>query len=351
MSEPAVSIRVGGKAFTGWTSARVTRGLETLSGSFELGVSDRSGWQIAAEDECEVLIGQETILTGYVDAPRFSIGADEHALSVAGKDRAAALVECSAVLKSWDLTGLTLLAVAQLLAQPFGVTVSVQPGLRLPALESKLSVDPGESAHEALEKACRMAGVLAVSDGRGGLLLTRAGTSRVPTALVEGQNLKAGSSSFDATSRYRRYLVSGQRGGTDEDFGLETTAVLGSAEDAGVRREERVLMVRPESAVTRTQARARAQWEATVRAARADQVQVTVAGWTMGNGKVWPINSLVRVTSPGLRVDGDMLITEAAYALDGGGTTTQLQLRRPDAFRPEPVVPQAGRWKELQGGA
>jgi prophage tail gpP-like protein len=351
VADPLVSIRVGGRAFTGWTSARVTRNLEALAGSFELGVSDRSGWQIAEEDECSVLIGDQVLLTGSVDRPRFSIGPQEHSLSVEGRDRAGALVDCSAVLDNWDLTGLTLLAVAQLLAQPFGVAVAMQAGLQVPALSNKLAVDPGESAHQALEKACRMAGVLAISDGRGGLVLTRAGSQRATSALVEGENIKAGSSSFDATDRYRRYLVSGQRAGSDDDFGLEVTSVLGSAEDPNVRRSERVLMVRPEGAVSSAQARARAQWEAAVRAARGDQVQVTVQGWTQGDGSVWPINALVPVRSPGLRVDGEMLITAATYALDSGGTTTQLQLMRPDAFKPEPVVPAAGRWRELARGA
>lgn len=346
MSEPVVSIRVGGRAFTGWTSARVMRSIEALAGSFELGVSDRTGWEIVEEDECSVLIGDETLLTGYVDVVRRSLSPRDHSIVVAGKDRAAALVECAAVLSQWDLTGQQLLAVARRLASPFGVSATIQRGLLVPAL-GKLSVDPGESAQEALEKACRLAGVLAVSDGRGGLVLTRAGASRVTTAIVEGENLLSGTSTFDATQRFRRYLVSGQRSGSDDDFGLEVCAVRASAEDAGVRRIERVTMVRAESAITGSQARSRAQWEATVRAARGDQVEATVQGWIMGSGRVWPINALVRVRAPSLRVDGEMLITEATYSLDSGGTTTQLQLRRPDAFSPEPIVPAAGAWKEL----
>lgn len=349
MSEPAVSIKVGGKSYAGWTSARVTRGIESLAGSFELGVSDLKDWKITPEDECSVLIGDAPLITGHVDAVRYSLGPREHELSVSGRDRAAALVDCSAVLKHWDLTGLSLFDVADLLSGPFGVAVTAR-GLTPAVLEPlgrKLAIDPGETAHEALERACRLVGVLPVSDGKGGIVLTRAGSARAATALVEGENILAGSSAFDASGRFRTYRVTGQKGGADQDFGLEVTTTLGAAQDVGVRRSERVLVVRPEVGVTRAQAKARAQWEATVRAARGDQVQVTVQGWTQGDGAVWPINALVRVTSPSLRVDGDMLVTEATYTLDAGGTTTQLQLRRPDAFRPEPVVPEAGRWREL----
>jgi prophage tail gpP-like protein len=358
VADPRVKLLVNGAEYAGWTSARVTRSLESLAGSFSLGVSDRwrgqRPWPISEEDECSVKVGDETLLTGYVDDVELTLSESDRSITVAGRDRTADLVDCSAVLSTWEFLGQPLERIARQLAEPFGVGVSVQPGLVIPALTNKVAVDPGDSAWEALEKGCRMAGVLAVSDGQGGLVLTRASTTSLSTALVEGLNILAGSSKFSAAGKFRTYRVMGQQPGTDEDFGLESSSVAGEATDASVRREARVLLVRAETSVTRTQARTRAQWEASVRAARGDAVQVTVHGWTQGSGQLWPVNALVRVKSPSLRVDGHLLITEAAFSLDSStGTTTQLSLRRPDAFAPQPVVSATGAgtaWKELAKG-
>lgn len=356
-SSPTITMRVRNREYAGWTSARVTRSMESLSGSFSLSVTDRwagqdEPWEIAEEDECSVLVGSEVLLTGAVDERELSISADSHQMTVGGRDRTADLVDCSAVLSTWEFQGVPLERIARELAAPFGVAVSVQPGLVIPALPNKVTVDPGDSVWEALEKGCRMAGILAMSDGLGGLLLTRASNTSVSTAIVEGLNLLSGSSRFSGSGKYRSYKVVGQRAGSDEDFGLEASSVLGEAQDASVRRSARVLLVRAETAVTRAQANTRAQWEASVRAARGDTARITVQGWTMGDGRVWPVNALVRVQARSLGLDGYMLIAEATYSLDSNsGTTTELGLRRPDAFKPEPVVTAAtSGWKELAGG-
>ena len=126
----------------------------------------------------------------------------------------------------------------------------------------------------------------------------------------------------------------------------------GSAIDSSVTRTERVLVIRPEHNVTIASATKRAQWEATTRAARSDVVTITVQGWTQADGTLWPVNSLVKVVSPTIAVDGTMLIAQAEYSIDDtSGTTTTLTLKRPDAFKPEPVISkESNLWKEISRG-
>src|SRR5690606_35935810 len=185
------------------------------------------------------------------------------------------------------------LAFVREVAKPFGIRVSVQPGIRPTRPTGKVAVDPGESAFEAVEKVCRLSGLLAMADGRGGLLLTRAGTRRAVTALVQGENILSGEGDFVASDRFSRYIARGQRHGTSEDGAEVTTTVRGVAEDAGVRRKGRVLIVRPEGDVTSARAKRRAEWEAAVRAARAETYVVTVQGWLQADGTPWPVNALV----------------------------------------------------------
>jgi prophage tail gpP-like protein len=380
-----IRLRVNGKEYSGWKTARVTRGIEAISNGFDLSVSDRWGsreapWSIYEEDQCTVLLGDTVVITGYVDRRSLSYGPEEHTLNVSGRDKAGALVDCSALPKAWEHKAISVIDLARKLCEPFGISVSMDPsvsakvvtfavgkssksvsagktgkvsGLGVPKPAGKFTIDPGESAFDVLDRACRLAGVLPVSDGQGGVTLTRAAQARCGTELVQGVNILAASADFDAVARYRRYIVRGQRQATDDDWGLSAAAVSAEAQDETVSRSERVLLIRPDGNITSESAKMRAGWEAKVRAARGDSVTATVQGWAQADGSLWPVNALVRVRSPWLGVDGDMLITQAVHSVDdGSGTTTQLTLKRPDAFIPEPTVSKAttALWKELTRG-
>lgn len=348
-----VLLRVNGKEYAGWKSAQVMRGIESAAGSFELTVSEKgvgsAAWPISKGDECSVLVAGEVVLTGYVDRRRDTLSAGEHGVSVSGRDRAGDLVDSSVVLKTWEFVRTSVLEVARRVAAPHGISVSFVAGAPVPPVPDKVSVDPGDTAFEVIERACRTASLLAVSDGRGGLVLMRPGSARASTAIVEGQNLLSGAAESDDSGRYRRVVVRGQSGGTDLLSGQQAAAVQAFADDANVTRAGRVLLIRPEGAVTAGVAKRRAQWETAVRAARALSLTVSVQGWTQGNGKLWPVNSLVRVVSPTLGVDGEYLIVQATYTLDSSGTRTELQLREPGAYTPEPIVPKRAKKNPLGG--
>lgn len=347
-------LRVNGREYGGWTSVAFTRGIESIAGGFELTVSDRwagqaASWPIRTEDECALVFNGKPVITGYVDGRRLSLGPAEHTFAVSGRDRTAALVDCSAELDAWEFLGVSPLTLIEQLAKPFGIKVALQPGLAAPAPVAKVAIDPGDTAFDAIERVCRMAALLPVSDGVGGLLLTRVGERRAGTALVEGENILGGSAESGAAGRYRRYVVRGQHPGSDELEGDAAAGVLGEAVDAGVRRAERVLILTAESGATPESATRRAQWDAKVRAARADGLTVTVQGWTQRDGSLWPVNARVQVRSARLAAQGERIISQATYRLGEDGTKTELVLKRPDAFLPEPEVPQDGTWNELGG--
>ena len=167
---------------------------------------------------------------------------------------------------------------------------------------------------------------------------------------MQGKNVLHASAQYDATGRHRRYLVLAQHPGNDENMGDATASVMGTAKDPKVRRAERVLAIRAETAMTPAIAAQRASWEATVRAARGDALSVTVQGWHQADGTLWPVNAKVQVDLPTIGAKGEMLIAAATHSLDDkSGTTTELRLLDPKAFTPEPTVP-GGQWKELRKG-
>jgi prophage tail gpP-like protein len=354
-----VRLVVNGREYGGWKSVRITRSVESIAGSFDLEANDRwagqdEPWPLAEEDECRVEIDGAVVIDGYIDRRSMALAGQQRTLSFAGRDRAAVLVDCSAVLDAYTFRKATVLDVARKVCAPFGIEVSLQDGLALPTAPAKTVINPGDSAWQALERVAQSAGVLVVSDGRGGIVITRSGTGRA-TALIEGQNVLGASVDYDGTARYARYVVVTQVGGTDSASG-NATRIEAEATDEAVRRTDRVLLIQPEAGITAESARRRGDWEARIRAAQAETVSVVVQGWQQPDGELWPINALVEARIPAIGVNGQMLISQVEHTLsDGAGETTQLRLVRPDAFTPEPkaVVRQraGGLWKELAGGA
>lgn len=335
-----LALLVNDLRYEGWKSVRVTRSIESISGGFELEVTDRwtgqdERWPIREEDACRVEVYGEVVIDGYVDRRSLAISGDSRTTTVSGRDAAAALVDSSVVLDRWAFRSATVLDIARKLAEPFGLSVSLQAGLVLPRAERKIAVNPGESAYDVIARAAAAAGVLAVSDGDGGIVLTRAGAARA-APISEGTNLLEGSVEFDASERYGRYVVVTQLAGTDT-AAADATRVRAEATDEGVRRSGRVLLIQPEAGITTAYARHRADWEARVRAARAETVTATVVGWRQPGGDLWPVNALCRVTAPSLGVGGgDMLISQVEFTLGDSGELARLSLVRPDAFTPEP---------------
>jgi prophage tail gpP-like protein len=177
--------------------------------------------------------------------------------------------------------------------------------------------------------------VLVVSDGAGGILITRAGTPRARPAR-RGRQHQGGEIEYDATDRFYRYLVSSQPPGTDEASG-EACACRREAIDADVRRTNRVLVIRPDKGMDAAGAPARGLGGADPRG-EVGSGTITVQGLAAADGKLWPVNAITRVIAPRLiGIDGDMLISQVEYTVDDkAARSRQLTVVRPDAFTPEP---------------
>lgn len=338
---PKVTLTVAGSIYEGWKSVQVTRGIEAASGKFDLEVSERWGilqpWPINPGDECTVAIDGSVVITGYVDERRVSFDADNHTLKITGRDKAGDLIDSSAALEGdkWELVKQPADRIVSEICKPHGIPVRVDPSVTLPPPQDRFPINPGETAFEAIDRICRLSGVLPVSDGHGGLVLTRSGSDSSATALVEGQNILAAEGSFTQSGRYGKYRVMGQHPGSDDFYGDPAAEVVAEAIDENAR-PGRILIVRPEGIVTLKTAEERAAWEAIVRSARAGQVTVTVQGWQQQpGGALWEPNKLVRLQSAMLGIDTQMLISQIRYSIDlGSGSTAKLSLKRPEAYTP-----------------
>lgn len=333
-----VSLRVGGTVWSGWKSVTVTRALDAISGSFSLALADRwqegsVTWPLAPGLAVSVALEGETVISGYIDETSPSFDKSSHGIGVSGRDAACDLVDCSAVHTPGEWSNIGLDRLARILAAPFGLAVrrETSVGRAIPTFK----LQTGETAFEALERACRMRGVLALSDGKGAIVLAAIGQERA-TALEQGVNVLSASAKASLKDRFSQYIVNGQQQGSDDLSGVLAAAVRGSASDPAVPRY-RPMVVTAEGQASKGSAVRRAHWEASVRAARGASLEVTVQGWRQSeNGPLWPLNALVPVRIPYLLTEQDLLISGVEYAISDSGALTRLTLTRPDAFQPEP---------------
>ncbi len=341
MSE--ISLEVNGISYKGWEAMTVSRSIESITDAFSLQVSDHgSEWPIVEEDECRVLIDGEQVLEGWVERPTPSFTDRTSALNVSGFGKPSVLAQCSVVPEDgrWSFINSTVKDIAEIVSKPFGIKVFVQEGLDLIKAPRKLVINPGDTAFDVIVAAASASGVLVVSRPDGNILITRSGTERTHDPLIQGFNIKGGSGDYDASIRYHRYVVFGQSAGTDQ-AAANATRLRAEAFDDGVRRKDRVLIIRSEAAHNAKYNQQRGDWEARNRAASAKAASITVKGWKQSNGVLWPVNALVDVASSKLRIGREMLISQVDFSkggASGSGEIATLRVVRPDAFEPDPTA-------------
>lgn len=328
-----------GLRYDGWTTVQITRGMEQAANSFSLSVTERWPWQETARpiqpgESCTVRIDDDVVIRGYVDDVNPSYDATQHTVAVSGRDTTGDLVDCSAIHKSGEWHNRTLLQIAKDLCAPFGISVSAEVPVK--ELFKRFSIQEGETVFEALERAARLRGVLLVADGRGGVQITRAGSTKISTPLVEGENVKVANASRSWKDRYSSYVVKGQAAGDDDSTPEQNTGPKGTALDKEITRYRPLIVIGEEQGNV-SSLRERALWEAAVRRGRGSRATLTVQGWRHAGG-LWQPNRLVAVKSPMLGLDREMLIAQVVYRLDEGGRQCDLEVCLPEAFKLQPIT-------------
>lgn len=336
-----VKLLVDGQAFTGWKDVEIKQSLECMAGAFELSVTTK--WN--GQDEpyklreglpCQVLIGDDAVITGYIDAYSASGDKTNVGITIHGRDRTADLVDCSAIHKSGQWLQAGLQRIVTDIAKPFGLDVVVDAGVALGEPFKSFSLQEGETAFAAIDRACRMRAVLCTSSPAGNVLLTRASAINTGVQLVHGVNIEAYSARHTWAERFSRVTVKGQGPGDDDNHGAAAAHGMAQATDKEINRY-RPLVVIAEHGAGLKALQERASWETQVRMGRGKRGSITVTGWRTGKdglaGDIWRPNRLVHIYSPPMNLDGEMLIIDSTYSLsDKAGRQTVLTFARREAF-------------------
>ncbi len=359
MSATDMTLEIGGSLYRGWKQIQIATGIEQLAGQFTLNCADR--WAIQGEalpmlegQPCTVSIAGVPVITGTLDETETSFDPGSHDLTLAGRDATGDLVDCAAEVDGRGWQGRTLEQVAIELCKPFGIAVTVdsEPGngrnrrdkggkVSARSAFRAVHINPGETIFETLSRAAQLRGYLLVSDGIGGLRITRAGAAgRARTVLTQGVNVTGGRARRSQAERFHTYKVYGQANESDTS-GATSQQLLGRATDPAIRKA-RVTAIHTSDDNDQVSATMLAQWHAANRLARGLSADLQVRGWLDGD-RPWAHNATVEVDVPWLRLKGELLIAGVSFSLDDrGGEVAVLSLTPVNAFVPEPLNDSTG---------
>jgi prophage tail gpP-like protein len=343
----AITLTVGGQRFEGWKDIEVSRDLETISGAFQIGLTERwpghsDKWDIEAGAPCELAIAGEKVLTGYIDAAEYGLTPDDHSVKIAGRDKTADLIDCSAIHSPGSWKNRKLEQIASDLAAPFGITVkaATATGAAFP----RFALQPGESVFEAIDRMAKQRGVLPVATVDGNLELRRPGQVKAGYQLELGRNLESITFKNDVHERFSEYRVKGHASGPDFLKGHKASRPAAAAKDEAIPRYRPLIIVN-ENTGTVAGMSDRAKWEATVRAGRGQTATALVSGWRSPAGELYNFDRLVHVLAPLVGVDQDLLISGVSWRLSEQGSTTQLTLTRKEAYSLLAIPPKSKKRK------
>ncbi len=337
---PNIQLLVDDALYSGWKEVSVRRSLDLFANTFDLTLTDNQAGQartIKLGSPCQVRIDGETIMTGYVDRIRPQYDARSRALTVSGRSKTADLVDCSLPPGSAGAgqhNRQTLLQLAASVAKPFGIAVRSEVD-DLPVIQTS-TVDPEQTGFEFLELHARQAGVRLVTDPDGNLVINRASTEQVVTALVLGENIEKAEGEFSERNRFSHYYVTGQHANSLNQDPASAFHITGMVED--VRLRYRPTVINAEGPLgSLADARRRAEWQRNVQYGRSRQATYTVSGWRHRDG-LWQPNTNVKVIDEWMGFEGRdgkgewLMIGTAEFVMDERGQRTRLTVMPREAY-------------------
>jgi prophage tail gpP-like protein len=341
-----LTLEVGGTRMFGWNSIRVTRGIERCPNDFELSMTEHYPGEldfiVQAGDACRVLLGDDLVITGFVDRFVPSIGAGQHSITVSGRGRCADLVDCAAEWPGGQISASSALGVAQKLCLPYEPTLTASclgdAGPPIPQLPLNL----GETAFEVIERVCRFAALLAYEGADGNLILNGVpaidGGARAASGFEQGINVQSASAVYSIDQQFSEYLVVRLAMDVTYDLG-DTGNIVIAVDNPNVKRHRRRIILAESGDPGSEIAKQRAYWECARRIGRSSAVRITTDGWRDSAGVLYTPNTLVNIHLPALKISKKLwLISEVTYRRDENGTACDLVIMPREAFLPQPVL-------------
>lgn len=344
-TDDTLTLKVNNTVMSGWNDIRVTRGVERLPSDFELSLTDwypQEGYQLAPPgSSCTITIGDDRVMTGYVDQWVNTLTPQSHDIRVTGRGMCQDLVDCSAWWENNMIKGGDALAIIRKLASVYGITVTtdVDSFTTVP----DFVINWGESSQQIIDRICRYEGLLYYDLPDGSLFLTRAGTASAASGVTQGVNLQKAEYTRSMNERFSEYTGLSVSVNSISELSPASgydSVMLATARDpeAASMRTRRHVTIVESTLITTGCAQQAVNWEMNRRYGRSMALNVTVDSWRDSAGVLWQPNTFVPVSIPALGADSlNWLVSEVTFSRDDEtGTTASLVLMPPEAFAVQP---------------
>jgi prophage tail gpP-like protein len=326
-----VELLIGGKVHRDWSSYEIDSDVLTPADGWAVSLGLNEGKippDVVEGAPVKVLVGGELVLTGYVDDIDHSVSKTSHTFSMSGRDLAADLVDCSAPIFTAKLVSLQ--QVASKITSLFRIKAPLIDA-DLTRVREKISIEPGDTAWDALARAAEANGLWPWFEPDGTLVVGGPdySTPVVATLILrrdgDGNNVLSLAKHNSMNGRYSKVTVYGQTPGTDTEQGKPNQH--GAWSDDGVIRHRPKIVVDHECdspAVCRDRA------HKIISDSRLNGLTLSavVQGHRIAEGQLWKPMQRIHVISEPHEIDGVFFLMTRKFTRNRhDGTRTALTLK------------------------
>lgn len=330
-----VTLFVNGRKYENWLDVSIACTLQSLARTFSVR-STRSKEDltigIQPQDEVQVFIDGEPILTGYVTKREVSYSASGISVTISGASKTVDLQDCCmphGMAKSYK--NQTHEQNLKAVCKPFGIGVVDQ----VKSVDRRnLEFSPTETVGSAITRYLQKNGILLTDDEAGNLVIAQAGSGGIAHDILElGKNILEGKRTQDVSKRFSNYVTLGQAANPTSELPASANHLTATARDSGVRRPR--WLVKQESGNASTEIlQKKAVVTRDVRQGESDILTYKVQGWRQSNGELWKVNTILFVKDTYLEVsqNHNWVVSEISYLLNSSGTSCNFKLQDPKSY-------------------
>jgi prophage tail gpP-like protein len=332
-------VYINGQEYYEWETVQVKLSItENPRYSFRLTVSEQEPWpeafafmRIMPPDKCAVYLDGFQVIRGIVITRQVYYDAGQHTVEIQGAGYSEVMSRGAFVSQTGEFKDKSMMDIARSAASPYGVGVQSQGNVPQDKFD-RFSIQPGERAMDAVERAARQMGVFLTSNPAGELVLLGSdGFANVGDNLVEGVNILTGHEIIHSVMAASGYAAESQKGGSDDEWGPKVTHQLHTEQGGGGFSPDfmpqRVLSEHPSGSLDMLKKRVKMEKDAD----DLNQIWATIThlGWrTPSQSALWIPGQTVVIDAPMLVLHNKPLrLKTVTFTLDNqSGTRATLEL-------------------------
>lgn len=342
-----LTLTIGNVNWVGWQRVQVTRSLDSVPANFDVVVTEKfpntTDIDIKPGDACQVKLGGDLVLTGWIDRYEVVLNAREHTVHISGRSKSQDLVDCAAFVGRQDpnaekyaVSG-TIRSIIEELASAYNIktTFEADGGAQF----TNFAINFGETPWEIIDRLTKMGAMVAYDMPDGSLMFAQAGDESMSSGFTQGQNVEQAEVNFSMDQRFSIY----------EGFTTPTPQLSlgggGTSPPQYIARDEGVPRFRKHIIYSELPApgggdlvQKLVEWEKNRRWGRSQAVTVICDSWRDNGGTLWAPNHSAPVDIPAVKIKNvTWIIGTVTYVKDERGRHATVQLMPKEAFLPQPT--------------